>query len=88
MNIFLEALDKFIFILIALIFIRVVLSWLPLNNNRLNDFINVTTEPILTPIRTLVNHSIFGGKGQLLDLSPFVAVIILQVVQNYIQRLT
>lgn len=85
MDLLLMALDKFIMVLIVFIFIRVILSWLPIDrNNRLFEFINTVTEPILSPLRKLVDKSIFGGRGQIFDLSPFIAVIILQEIQHYL----
>lgn len=87
LGIFYQVLDKFILVLIIFIFIKVVLSWLPIDrNNRLYEFINTVTEPILSPLRKLIDKSIFGGKGQIFDLSPFIAVIILQVIQGYLHK--
>ena len=85
MVIFLTALNKLLFVLEILILIRVIISWLPLDqNSQIVGFIHTVTEPILSPIRKLIDKSIFGGKGQVLDFSPFIAYIILQLLQNYI----
>lgn len=86
MDVVLKALYNFVFILIIFIFIRVLISWLPIDrNSRLCEFINTVTEPMLSPLRKLVDLSIFGGKGQIFDLSPFIAVIILQEIQRYLR---
>lgn len=85
MVIFLTALDKLLFILEIFILIRVVISWLPIDrNSQIVGFIHTVTEPILSPIRKMIDKSIFGGRGQVLDFSPFIAYIILQLLQNLI----
>jgi YggT family protein len=62
------------------IFVRVLLSWvqvqLPLG---LADFVFSATEPILGPIRRALPA--MGG----IDFSPFVAVILIQVVQTVLR---
>lgn len=85
MEIFLKTLDKFFLILEIFILIRVVISWLPINrDNTIVEFIYTVTEPILSPIRKMIDKSIFGGRGQVFDLSPLIAYMILQLLQNYI----
>lgn len=34
-------------------FIRAVVSWLPIEENRFEDFLYVLTEPVITPLRRL-----------------------------------
>jgi YggT family protein len=64
-------------VLTAAIFVRVILSWvqvqLPLG---LADFLFSVTEPVLGPIRRAL-----PGMGGI-DFSPFIAVILIQVVQS------
>jgi YggT family protein len=61
---------------------RVLLSWIPVNHeSRLVLLIVEITEPILGPIRRILPP--LGG----LDLSPFVALILIQVAQNVLLRL-
>ena len=64
------------------IFVRVILSWIP--NARLpfglGDFVFGVTEPILSPIRRAMPF--FGG----IDLSPFIALIAIQLVSGLILR--
>jgi YggT family protein len=58
-----------------LILVRVLLSWIPMARaNALVSFIFAVTEPILAPIRRILPP--VGG----LDLSPIVAMILLQVI--------
>ena len=64
------------------IFVRVIASWIP--NVRLpfglGDFVFGVTEPILSPIRRAMPF--FGG----IDFSPFVALILIQVLTSLILR--
>jgi YggT family protein len=64
------------------IFVRVILSWIP--NARLpfglGDFVFGVSEPILAPIRRAMPF--FGG----IDFSPFIALILIQVVTSLVLR--
>jgi YggT family protein len=65
------------------IFVRVILSWIP--NARLpfglGDFVFGVSEPILSPIRRAMPF--FGG----IDFSPFVALLLIQLVSSLILRI-
>lgn len=74
-------------ILFWLIFLRAILSWIrPSSYNRflsdLNRVLYVLTEPILAPIRNLLPG---GGMG--LDFSPFIAMILLNILQGIASQL-
>jgi YggT family protein len=57
------------------IFIRVIVSWVGLDpNNPLVIILHDITEPILAPIRQ------FMPRMGMLDLSPMVAIILLQLI--------
>ncbi len=61
------------------IFARVLLSWFPMApGNRLVAIVYDVTEPILGPIRKLV------PPMGMLDLSPFIAMIVLQVLAGIV----
>jgi YggT family protein len=61
---------------------RVFMSWVPsLQQSGLGRFIYEITEPLLGPIRRLI-----PSLG-MLDLSPFIALIVIQVVAQLLQRL-
>lgn len=78
-EIILEAIYYFYYFLTALIFIRCILSWFPINgNNFICRFIYNITEPILGPIRRLIEKSPIGGS--MIDISPIVAYIFLQIL--------
>jgi uncharacterized protein YggT (Ycf19 family) len=51
------------------------------------DFIARLTDPILAPIRKMVYNSPLGGAGMMLDISPVIALFILEGVYGLIGRL-
>ena len=65
------------------VFVRVILSWIP--NARLpfglGEFVFEVSEPILAPIRRAIPF--FGG----IDFSPFVALILIQVISSLVLRI-
>ena len=63
-------------LLMFAIFIRAVLSWLPLGSgNPVAVFIHRVTEPILQPIRR------FMPRMGVMDLSPMIAIILLIILR-------
>jgi YggT family protein len=68
--------------LTLVIFGRVLLSWVPARLPwGLNDFIYSVTEPILSPIRRAL--PLAAG----LDLSPLVALVLIQLLTSVLLRL-
>jgi len=72
---------------IVLIFIRVLLSWIPrLPSNpalrRVVEFVHQVTDPYLNLFRRVLPP--VGGSGFALDLSPIIAIIVLVVAQAVI----
>lgn len=66
---------------------RVLLSWLPISRgNKLVDFLYIITEPVLEPIRNMLNRSRLLNNSMLsmIDFSPIVAFILCDVVRNLI----
>lgn len=58
---------------------RVLVSWIdPLGNMRISQILREITEPILAPIR-----SVLPTIG-MFDLSPLVAILLIQLLQNLI----
>ena len=59
------------------IFARIILSWVdPGGQMRINQVLYEITEPILAPIRRIMPNM------GMLDLSPMVAIILLEVLRN------
>lgn len=69
--------------LYLLILFRVILSWVPVSrDNRLIRLLLALTEPILSPIRSVIQRSPLGGPGMVLDFSPLVAYALIMLAQN------
>lgn len=70
--------NMFFEILTWLIIARVILSWIPHNpDNSILRLLYEGTEPILSPFRKLMPK-----KGLPLDLSPILALLVLQVLRQ------
>lgn len=72
-------LNLFFNALYLLIFVRVIMSWLPnLQSSKLAEFVLEVTDPILKPIQKIIPN--LGG----IDISPIVAFFLLQLLQGFI----
>ncbi len=77
-----QALSIFFNLLEKLIFVRIILSWLPIGfNNPITQLLYNLTEPILGPVREMVDRSPIGG-GMGLDFSPIFVLILLRLLQQ------
>lgn len=77
-----ESFQMLIRIIEFVILIRVILSWVPLGrDNPIVKIVYALSEPLLHPIRELLKKSPLGG-GMMLDFSPIILVLLLQVIQN------
>lgn len=90
MNYLLRAIYYSLYVMEMVLFLRVILSWFRINQD--NVFITLVmtlTEPLLAPIRKLIELSIFGARkgGMLLDISPLIAFIFLQTLQNFVSKM-
>jgi YggT family protein len=66
-------------VLTGAIFIRVLLSWFPIDpRNPLVTILYDVTEPILEPLRRVI------PRLGMIDLSPLVAILIIQVIGNIV----
>ena len=78
----LDTVDVALTLLTWAIIVRAVLSWIrPNPSHWAVRFLNRVTDPILRPIQSLIPN--FSG----LDLSPIVAILLIQVVQNLLVRM-
>ncbi len=66
-----------------LIFLRVILSWIPHDENHIIiQWVYRLTEPVLAPFRNLVPTGKIG-----VDLSPFFAVITISIIKALLFQL-
>lgn len=78
-SILIYALYYFYNVLTFAIFIRCILSWFPIGrDNIFVKILDAVTEPILAPIRNIVNKSPIGGF--MVDFSPIIALLIVQII--------
>ena len=77
-----DTVDVALTLLTWAIIIRAVLSWIrPNPSHPAVRFLNRITDPILQPIQSIIPN--FSG----LDLSPIVAILLIQVVQNLLLKM-
>jgi YggT family protein len=75
-----NALYVFFIILEMILFLYVLTSWFPINNN-FKSFLAVLIDPILVPVRYLLKHSIFNTPTA--DLSPVIGFVIILFLQEF-----
>lgn len=68
------------------LFIRIILSWLPVGRNAFTTIVYNLTEPLLYPIREMLKKSPLG-QGLMVDFSPIILVLILSIIENIIQKI-
>ena len=70
----------------SLILVRVLLSFFPtLQYSKITYFIYQMTEPILAPCRAILDK--LGLGVGMLDFSPILAIVLLNLLQNLIYRI-
>lgn len=79
-----NAVNIFCQVIYLLIFVRIILSWLPgANRSSIGGFIYNLTEPILGPIRKMIDRSPIGG-GMMLDFSPVIALFLMEIIKRIV----
>jgi YggT family protein len=83
-----QALGYFKEFLVIMIVLRCILSWLPVGwNNPIVQFTARLSDPIVSPIRSLVYKSPLGNARMVIDVSPVIALFLLEGVYQLIGRL-
>ena len=78
--ILMQAIHYFAEVLKFLILVRIIVSWINLDRNGpVMQILYMLTEPILGPIRRMLNKSPLGGPGMMLDFSPIIAYFLIQI---------
>jgi len=66
-------------LLIALLFLRAIMSWMPFNPSGIGGtvyrILSAITEPLISPVRRLVQRSPISGSGMLIDFSPMLVML-------------
>lgn len=69
------------------ILVRVFISWIPMpRDNQFMRILYQVTEPILGPVRSIMNRSSFVANS-MIDFSPIVAFLLISVVRNIVLSL-
>ncbi len=77
-----ESIYRFISVINFLIVLRAVFSWFSRDyNNTIFRILFQLTEPILSPFRNLLNRL---GVGGMVDFSPIVAILALDIIGRFI----
>lgn len=64
------------------IFARVIISWLPISReNRFIVLLYQITEPILAPIRAMIQRSALG-RNMIFDFSPIIAFLLIRLIRS------
>ena len=79
-----QAVDVFFTVLYVMLFARIILSWFPMRRGRFMELLFAFTEPVLAPVRNLVQRSPLGGLGMVLDFSPLIVFILLRLARRII----
>lgn len=83
MTILFKALNILFNLIELFIFIRIILSYIPINmNNIFGAFIYNMTEPILNPCKRIIEK--LGLNTGFLDFSPLLAILFLRIIRYII----
>lgn len=81
-NIIFTALDWVLAIIEYAIIARALISWFPIpKDHPLIRLLYQLTEPVLAPVRGLLERSTFG-KNMMFDISPIIAILLVGIVRN------
>jgi len=86
-DILIQTINVFVYkFLNYLMLIRVILSWIPsLRHGAIGDIIYRLTEPILRPVRKMVEKSPIGGN--MIDFSPIIALFLISIVAEILKEI-
>lgn len=79
-----KAFYYFFLVLEGLLFLYIVSSWFP--GTKLRSFFYELLQPLFTPIRFLLKHSVFGSNFA--DFTPMIALILLSYLQSLFYQLS
>ena len=83
--ILISAVQYFALFLRLVIFARIIMSWMP--NSRgsaVSQFLFVLSEPILGPMRKLLQKTPLGGPGMMLDFAPIASFLMIWFAETLI----
>jgi len=82
-----RAIDYLLIFIQWAIFARVIISWIPIpRDNNIIRLLYQITEPILAPLRSIIQRSALG-RSMMLDFSPVLAFLIISFLRNLVFNL-
>lgn len=72
-----------LFILQIAMMARAVLSWFPMNDSKLADFLYSVTEPVIFPVRLLFEKMNWAGNLPI-DIPFFVTFLLLSIIEGFL----
>jgi len=87
-----NAITIFANMLSTLVLIRCILSWIPMRRTgMLVQLLYALTDPIILPIRAMIDKSPLGGgvgkSGVMLDFSPIIAMLLIGGVHRLLMQI-
>ena len=74
--------------LVVILMIRVIMTWIPFNPDgfmgKIFSILSAFTEPIVSPIRRLIQRSPLGGPGMMIDFSPMLAFLAIRLITTFL----
>lgn len=85
MGILILAIDYLLQFLKYAVLARVIISWLPIpRDNQIIRIIYQITEPLLAPVRGLIEKSALG-KNMMVDFSPILVFLVIGLIQSFLR---
>ena len=81
------AVDWFFTALYIILLVRILLSWFPHVRGQWVRTIFRITEPVLAPMRKIIQRSPLGGPGMIIDFSPIFAFLLIFLLRDVIVNL-
>jgi len=86
MGIIFSAVDKLLMFIEYAVLARVLLSWFPISrDSQVIRLLYQITEPILSPIRNLIERN-SSRRYMMLDFSPVMVFLLIGLIRNILRR--
>ena len=82
-SVLINSINMFASFLKILLFARIILSFVALGGGAgsITRFVYAITEPVLAPIRAIIAKSPLGGAGMMVDFSPLIVFLLIDLVR-------
>lgn len=87
LHVFIRTINILLDILVMIIAIRAIVSWIPIPKE--SAFLKILykiTDPMLEPIRKLIQRSAFG-QNMMVDFSPVILILIIYILRGILNKL-